>query len=139
MKDIGAAIFLPQRILRRVCVENEDPLAFGRVGEREKRGRWEIGENKRDAPRNKPVQRGGRVVVRSQGDVLDRKGLTEEMSGCIIVFNGKLGTGDAIVGGWNIENRERLSHVWRANEAYLDVDVVRRDRGNGDCRKRHGE
>ena len=113
-------------------------MSFGRVGEREKRGRWEIGEHEGNAPCNKPVQRGGRVVARPQGDVLDRKGLTEEMSGCIIVFNGKLGTGDAIVGGWNIENRERLSHVWRANEAYLDGDVVRRDRGNGDCRKRHG-
>ena len=104
MKDIGAAIFLPKRILRRVGVENEHPLVPCRVGEREKCGCREIGENKRDAPRNKPVQRGGRIVARPQGDVLDRKGLTEETSGCIIVFNGKLGTGDAIVCGWNIEN-----------------------------------
>ena len=115
------------------------PLPLAASAEREKRRRWKIGEHKGNAPRDKPVQRGGRIVARPQGDVLDRKGLTEETSGCIIVFNGKLGTGDAIVGGWNIENRECLSHVWRANEAYLDVDVVRRDRGNGACRKRYAE
>ena len=67
MKDIGAAIFLAQRILRGAGVENEDSLVLCRVGEREKRGRRKIGENKGNALRGKAVQRGDRVVARLAG------------------------------------------------------------------------
>ena len=131
MKNIGAAIFLAQRILGGAGVENKDSLVLRRVGQREKRRRREVGKNEGDAFRGKAVQRRRRVVARLQANILYAERLAEKTSRCVVVLGGKLGTSDPIVGGRNVEDREGLLRVRGANEPCLDVDA-----GRGVGRKR---
>ena len=112
VNDIGATIFFPKKILGRAGIENKDPLVLRGIGEREKRGRRKIGKNKRDAMRDKAVQRGDRIIARIETDVLDRKALAYKPARCVVVLDGEFRTGNAIVGGWNIEDRESsLAHA----------------------------
>ena len=105
----------------------------------EKRGRRKIGKNKRDAMRDKAVQRGDRIIARIETDVLDRKALAHKPAGCVVVLDGEFRTGNAIVGGWNIEDREGLLHMRGTNEARLNLDAGGRLNRKGTRGERRAE
>ena len=109
MDDVGAAILLAQAVVGRSGVEDERALVLGGVGDLEQRVGRQIGDQVAHALVEKRPRRGDRIVVRSELDVLDRKRLIEELAGRVVVGHRHLGSGDEIVGGRDIDDRDRLA------------------------------
>ena len=128
MDDVGAAILLAQAVVGRPGVEDQRALILGGVGDLEKRVGRQIDDQVAHALVEERLRRRERVVVRGELDVLDREGLVEEFAGRVVVGHRHLGAGDKVVGGGNIDDRDRLPRMLDPEDADLDLERDRPSR-----------
>jgi hypothetical protein len=122
--DVGAAILLAQAVVGRPSIEDERALILGRVGDLEQRVGRQIDDEVAHALVDKRPRRGCGVVVRAELDVLDRERLVEELAGRVVVGHRHPGAGDELVGGRDIEDRDRLARMLDAQDADLDLERI---------------
>ena len=135
MDQVGAAVFLAQPVVSRAGIEQKNAAPAPRIGGLEQRVRRQVGDDERNTAPRKVLDRGGRIVGILQPYVLEREALVEEFSGRIVVLDRQPGARDTVIGGRNIEQRDRGFDLGAAQIADLDLDRLgQRDGGHGEQR-----
>lgn len=111
MEDVGAAVLLAQPFVRRAVVDDDGVLALDGVGELQKRCRRHVGEDEMraciDLFDDLLDELGGIVIL----NLVEAELLVHEAAGGVVVGNRELGTGDAEIGGREVEKRDRQGLV----------------------------
>lgn len=104
---IGPAILLAERIVERSGVEDQDTLAFGGIGDLEKGGGGEIGDDELVAAGQKLFGLSNRIGFRRDSNVGQDETLTDKLSGRVVVVDGNLGAGQTAIDRRAVKNGNR--------------------------------
>src|SRR6478736_8431968 len=128
MNDVGAAVFLPQSVVDRTHIEEQQAWCTGRIGRLEQRGRWKISEDKRNSAPRQRRGRGRRIVLVIELHVLEREALVQELAGRVVVVDRELCAGNSVVLGRYVKERNARLRLWAAEIADLDLERIGRGR-----------
>ena len=121
MDHVGPAVLLAQPVVARADVEEKQAALACGVGGLEQHLRGKVGDDQRDAAIGKLRHRSCGVVPAFEARRLDRERLVEELTGCIVILDRELRTGDAVVGRGLLDERDRLRSLRAAKVSDLDV------------------
>src|SRR5262249_2411857 len=99
VNDVGAAILLAQPVIGGRDIKEKGAARLSRVRRLEKSVRLKIDDQKQYALVGERIDHGSGIVTRVKPGVFQRILLVEKFAGRVIVSNGKLGTGQAVVCG----------------------------------------
>ena len=105
---VGAAVLLAQPLVGRSDVEQQQPPLAAGIGRREQGIRGKVGEHEGNVLLGEIRGRGTRIVLAGESHFLKIEMLVEEFSGRIVVLDAEPGSGQAVVGGRHVEQRNGL-------------------------------
>ena len=126
LDHIAAAVLLAQPVIRRAGIEEQEATRAAGIGRLEQHVGGQIGDDERDAAIGKLRHRGGGIVPACEAHRLDRERLVQELAGRVVVFDGKLRAGDAVIGGGLIDERDCLDIVRAAEVSDRNFQHLRR-------------
>ena len=91
MDQVGAAVTLADRIVRRANVEDGNSVRGAGVGQLQHVRGWTIGYDQPDSPADQRVECRSRILLRADFNRIQCEVLTKETTGGVVVGDANLG------------------------------------------------
>ena len=124
MAQIGAALLLADAIVRRSGIDDQRVAALQRVGDGDRRGGAGVGDDEAGAAVHALHRFGDQFLGLGAVEGIELELLAHEATGGVVVHNTELGTGEAIIGVGQVEQRQRRRFVRGQLARHDDADCL---------------